>query len=85
MQQSGWPPESVPRRSSTRSPGLPEWPAWLQQVLLASAQRISARPVFSLLASSPQPVWLLAWQPVWRQRFSRLAWQQVLLRFWPLV
>jgi hypothetical protein len=46
-----------------------------------SAQRLSARPVFSLLAFSPQPVWLQASQRVWRQRSSLLVWPLVSLQF----
>jgi hypothetical protein len=64
MQQSGLPLESVRRQSSTRLPELPGWQVWLQQVPLASALRLSARPVFSLRVFSLLRVWPQAWQPV---------------------
>jgi hypothetical protein len=66
-------------------PGSQAWPLLVQ---LASAQPLSVRPVFSLPVFSLQPVWPQAWQPVWRQRFSLLAWRLVLLpvsrRLWRL-
>jgi hypothetical protein len=45
-----------------------------------SAQRLSAQPVFSLQAFSPQPVWPQASQRVWQQQFSLLAWPLVSLQ-----